>query len=84
MIGFSVVLAVCFSLLLFMLIPTTVASLVPYFTDSEVVRNLVDAVLRVVMFLGYLILVSRQKDIKRVFAYHGAEHKTIFCYEKGL
>ena len=83
-IGFSVVLAVCFSLLLFMLIPTTVASLVPYFTDSEVVRNLVDAVLRVVMFLGYLILVSRQKDIKRVFAYHGAEHKTIFCYEKGL
>ena len=83
-IGVSVFLAVCFSLLLFMLIPTTLASAVQYVTDSEVLRNLVDAVLRVVIFMGYLILVSRMKDIKRVFAYHGAEHKTIFCYEKGL
>ena len=83
-IAFSVVVAIAFSLLLFMLIPTTLASLVQRFTDSEVIRNLVDAVLRVVIFMGYLILVSRQKDIKRVFAYHGAEHKTIFCYENGL
>ena len=83
-IAFSVVVAIAFSLLLFMLIPTTLASLVQRFTDSEVIRNLVDAVLRVAIFMGYLILVSRQKDIKRVFAYHGAEHKTIFCYENGL
>ena len=83
-IGFSVFLAVCFSLLLFMFIPTTLASAVQYVTDSEVLRNLVDAILRVAIFMGYLILVSRMKDIKRVFAYHGAEHKTIFCYEKGL
>ena len=83
-IGFSVVMAVCFSLLLFMLIPTTAASLVQHVTDSEIVRNLVDAVLRIAIFMAYLILVSRMKDIRRVFAYHGAEHKTIFCYEKGL
>ena len=47
-------------------------------------RNVVDAVLRLAIFMTYMILVSRMKDIKRVFAYHGAEHKTIFCYEKGL
>ena len=83
-IAFSVVVANAFSLLLFMLIPTTLASLVQRFTDSDVILNLVDSVLRVMIFMGYLILVSRQKDIKRVFAYHGAEHKTIFCYENGL
>ena len=47
-------------------------------------RNLLEGVVRVVIFMGYLILCSRMKDIRRVFSYHGAEHKTIFCYEKGL
>jgi len=81
---FAVVMAVCFSLLLFMFIPTAVSGLVEHFTDSVLLRNIADALLRIVIFMGYLILVSRMKDIKRVFAYHGAEHKTIFCYENGL
>ncbi len=80
----SVVLAVGMCLLLFMIIPTFLSSLVTYVTDSVVVRNLVDALLRIIIFMCYMILVSRMKEIKRVFSYHGAEHKTIFCYEKGL
>ncbi len=81
---FSVLLAVGFSLLLFMLIPTVLSGVVEHFTKSVLARNVVDGVLRVAIFMGYMILVSRMKDIKRVFAYHGAEHKTIFCYERGL
>ena len=48
------------------------------------VRNLIEGVVKIAIFLGYLILCSRQKDMRRVFSYHGAEHKTIFCYEAGL
>ena len=83
-IALSVVMAVCFSVGLFMLLPTFLASFVERVTDSVLVRNLVDAVLRIAIFMTYLIAVSRMSDIKRVFSYHGAEHKTIFCYEKRL
>lgn len=83
-IAFSVVLAVAFSIGLFMLLPTFLSSFVALATDSVLVRNLVDAVLRIAIFMTYMIAVSRMKDIRRVFSYHGAEHKTIFCYEKGL
>ena len=83
-IGFSVVVAVCFSVGLFMLLPTFLASFVELVTDSVLIRNLVDAVLRIAIFMTYMILVSRMKDIRRVFSYHGAEHKSIFCYERGL
>ncbi len=83
-IGFSVVVAVCFSVGIFMLLPTFLASFVELVTDSVLVRNLVDAVLRIAIFMTYMIMVSRMKDIKRVFSYHGAEHKSIFCYERGL
>jgi uncharacterized protein YqhQ len=51
---------------------------------SFFVRNLIEGAVRIVLFLLYLALVSRQSDMKRVFSYHGAEHKTIFCYEMGL
>ena len=83
-IAVAVVLSVFMSIGLFMLIPTAVASLVELFTDSVLVRNLVDALLRIAIFMTYLALVSRMKDIRRVFSYHGAEHKSIHCYEAGL
>lgn len=83
-IGFSVVMAVCFSIGLFMLLPTFLASFVERFTGSVLVRNLVDALLRIAVFMTYLFAVSHMKDIRRTFSYHGAEHKSIFCYEKGL
>lgn len=48
------------------------------------VRSVIEGVIKVALFLAYLFLCSRTKEMKRVFSYHGAEHKTIFCYENGL
>lgn len=78
----SVILSLAFSIGLFMLLPNFVASLI---TSQEQVTlyNIIEIVLRMMIFLIYLIAVSQMKDIKRVFEYHGAEHKTIFCYEHG-
>ena len=83
-----VVLAVILSLLmtigLFFLLPTFLAGFIDPFIKSAALHNLVESVIKLVIFGGYLLLCSKQKDIQRVFQYHGAEHKTIFCYEAGL
>ena len=60
------------------------AGLFAKFVKSRILRNLIEGVIRIVIFLTYIILASKMKEIKRVWMYHGAEHKTIFCYEKGL
>lgn len=82
----AVVLGICFSVALFILLPTLVsggiARLVP--AMPLWVRSVIEGVLRMIIFLGYLIACSHMKEIHRVFSYHGAEHKSIFCYEKGL
>lgn len=83
-IGVAVVLGIALSVVLFILLPTLLAGLTDSFIHSPVVRNLFEGVLRIAIFLGYLWAVTRMKDVARMFAYHGAEHKTIFCYEKGL
>ncbi len=90
----SAVLGVALSLFLFMYLPTKVYDLVaplfgvPMDIGDDFGYNLLKAfitgVLKILIFLVYMILISQMKDIKRVFAYHGAEHKTIFCYENGL
>ena len=67
---------------LFLLLPTFLAGL--FRAQNAAVHNLIEGVVKVLIFLAYLILCSKQKDMRRVFAYHGAEHKTIFCYEAGL
>ena len=67
-IGFSVVLAVFFAVGLFMLLPTFLASFVELATDSVLIRNLVDAALRIAIFMTYMICVSRMKDIRRVLS----------------
>jgi uncharacterized protein YqhQ len=66
------------------MLPALVFGLLQNIIPSFLVRNLIEGVVRIVLFLLYLALVSRQSDMKRVFSYHGAEHKTIFCYEMGL
>ena len=81
---FAVILSVLMTVGLFMLLPTFIAGFVDPFIDSAAVHNLVESVVKLVIFGGYMFLCSKQKDVQRVFAYHGAEHKTIFCYEKGL
>lgn len=83
-IGVAVVLGIALSVVLFILLPTLLAGLTDGFIHSPVVRNLVEGLLRIVIFLLYLWGVTRMPDVARMFAYHGAEHKTIFCYEKGL
>ena len=80
----SVLLSLALSLGLFMLLPTFLAGLVDPWLHSAVVHNLIEGVVKIVIFMGYMILISKQKDVARVFQYHGAEHKTIFCYEAGL
>lgn len=77
-------LGIAFSVGLFILLPALVFGLLQKVIPSFFVRNLIEGVVRIVLFLLYLILVSQQSDMKRVFSYHGAEHKTIYCYEMGL
>ncbi len=84
LVWFSVLLSIGLTLVLFMLLPTFLAGLVDPYIHSAALHNLIEGVVKVAVFLGYLILCSKQKDVRRVFAYHGAEHKTIFCYEAGL
>jgi uncharacterized protein YqhQ len=80
----AVFLGVAFSVGLFFIVPTLIASLLRGLIGSRVISSLLEGLIRVAIFLGYLILCSRLSDMKRVFAYHGAEHKTIHCYEAGL
>ena len=80
----SVVFALLFTILIFVIGPTWVVNLCKHFTTNEIVLNLIEGVLRIALFVIYIVLIARMEDIKRVFQYHGAEHKTIHCYENGL
>jgi len=82
MIAISVILSLAFSIGMFILLPNFVASLITT-EDQVTLYNLIEVVLRMGIFLSYILIVSQMKDIKRVFEYHGAEHKTIACYEHG-
>lgn len=83
-VGFGVVLGIGFSVLLFFLIPMIVSGFFDRFLQSNLLLHLFEGLIRMIIFLLYMILVSRMKEMKRVFAYHGAEHKTIRCYEADL
>lgn len=78
-IGLAVVLFVWLPAFLFRLLSGTAPSL-----NRAVIRGVFEGVFRIVLFVGYVAVISLMKDIRRVFMYHGAEHKTIFCYEQGL
>ena len=85
LITLSVILGIAFSIALFFVLPSLLGSFINrWVTANELVRNLLEGLLRIVIFLTYMFLVSRMKDMKRVFSYHGAEHKTIRCYEAKL
>ena len=79
-IALSVVIAVA----LFMVLPYFLSRFVEQRTSSRVVMTIVEGVIRVVIFLAYILLISRTEDIRRTFMYHGAEHKCINCIEHGL
>ena len=79
----SVIVSLFFSVGLFILLPTVIVGFLKGIIQNHILLTLAEGVVRIVIFLAYLGLVSRMKDIKRVFMYHGAEHKTIHCYESG-
>ena len=80
----SVILSLFLSVGLFILLPTWIVGFTKYFIESSILKSLVEGVVRILIFLIYLWAVSKMNEIKRVFQYHGAEHKTIACYEAGL
>ena len=77
------VLGVILSILLFMLLPTTVVWGLDKLINVGVFKGLIEGILKIVIFILYLLLISKMKDINRMFKYHGAEHKTIACFEAG-
>jgi len=79
----TIVVALVFAVGLFFVVPVGLTSLIKGSLHSSVLFWLVEGVLRTAIFLGYLALLSRMRDLRRVFEYHGAEHKTISCYEAG-
>ena len=80
----AVFLGLAMSIGLFFLLPMVVGSLLSNWITNNLVLNLLEGVVRILIFVAYIVLVSRMQDMTRVFAYHGAEHKTIRCYEAGL
>ena len=83
-VGIAVAMGLGLSILLFFLLPMVIGGFFDRWLDSNLALNLVEGIIRMVIFLAYMFLVSRMQEMKRVFAYHGAEHKTIRCYEAGL
>lgn len=79
-VAFSVVMAVA----IFMILPYYLSQIFQRFIDSETLIAIIEGVLRLAIFVGYILLISRMKEIQRVFMYHGAEHKCINCIEHGL
>ena len=82
--GIAVALGVAVPVGLFILLPTLLAGLLDGVVDSSVARNLIEGALRLVIFIAFIAFTARTKDMQRVYSYHGAEHKTIHCYEAGL
>ena len=80
----TILFAFLLAAVIFIAIPTGAARLFHFVTEDPLFLNLMEGILRLVIFLGYIWGISRMKDIRRVFQYHGAEHKTIHCYEKDL
>lgn len=86
--GISMVVAIVFCIGVFYFLPTFLFNItsnaLTFMQDNIVWRSSFEGIIRIILFLAYMALCTLNKDIKRVFQYHGAEHKTIFCYEYGL
>lgn len=82
--GFAAVLGVALAAVLFIFIPTGLSSLLKPLIGAGVGLSLIEGLIKVIILVGYMWLCSRMKEIHRVFEYHGAEHKSIACYEAGL
>ena len=83
LLSIATVIGIAMPVVLFIFLPTLLAGFFESI-ESSIVRNLIEGLMRVTLFLIFVIVTSKQSDIKRTYMYHGAEHKTIYCYEKGL
>jgi len=83
-VGLGVVMGVGLSIALFFLLPMLVSSFLAKWIPNTLLLHLAEGLVRILIFVSYMLLVSRMQEMKRVFSYHGAEHKTIRCYEAGL
>ncbi|HEY8803648.1 MAG TPA: DUF1385 domain-containing protein [Clostridium sp.] len=82
--GISLIISLAISIGLFFILPTIVANLFSKVGANTMGMNIVEGIIRVLLFLLYVYLIGKMEDIKRVYQYHGAEHKTIFCYENDV
>lgn len=82
--GATVMFSVALAISIFMILPYFISQLLSSKISSSVLLALIEGVIRILLFVGYVTAISQMKDIKRVFMYHGAEHKTINCIERGL
>lgn len=82
--GFAVFFGIGLSVVLFFLLPMVIGSFFYRWIQSTLAVNLIEGLVRMVIFVCYMLLISRMSEMKRLFSYHGAEHKTIRCYEAGL
>ena len=80
----SLIISLLFSIGIFVLIPTFIGGLFAKFINNHIALNLIEGIIRIAILITYMALVSLNSDIKRVFQYHGAEHKSIYCYENDL
>jgi len=83
-IAISMIMAFVLSIGLFVLIPTALGGAFSKVINNDFLLNLIEGVIRICILFGYIVLISKSKDIERVFQYHGAEHKSIYCYENNL
>lgn len=79
--GLALVVAVVISIAFFVVLPTWVVNYMGKLTDNALVLNLIEGLLRIVLFIAYVLAIRNMEDIRKLFRYHGAEHKTIHCYE---
>ena len=84
MMGLTVAVSVVIAVLLFMLTPFFISAFIGRFIENATILAVIEGVIRIGIFLIYIVLISRMEDIQRVFMYHGAEHKTISCIESGM
>ena len=80
----GMVLGVVVSLALFLFLPKWVVGFVPALTANRILQSFSEGIIKIILFVGYMAVTSMMKDIRRTYEYHGAEHKTIACFEAGL
>lgn len=82
--AFALITSLVLSLGIFMILPNILTSLFSKMVDNHILLNLIEGIIRVIIFFVYVVWISKLEDIRRVFEYHGAEHKSIHCYESEL